>query len=112
MKPQANWNGLSEIELCYFAALIDGLRLINEKAEHRKINRISLHSGALIDYVQEKGQQILIAVQSERKTELREVLAADRKMRYGRGGIPEPIAQAMIDEYRRTNSLAKTAAAF
>lgn len=112
MKAQANWNGLSEIELCYFAALIDGLRLINEKAEHRKINHVSIDSTALIDYVQEKGQQILAAVHSDPKAEQARVVRLDRKGRFGRGGIPADVVRAMSDEYRRTNSLSATGRAF
>jgi hypothetical protein len=103
---------LGEIELCFFSALIDGLRLINEKADARKITDVEIDANALADYVQDKGQQILIAVQTERKVDLREVLASDRKSKYGRGGIPEPVVQAMIDEYRRTNSLHKVGKTF
>ncbi|MEN3369982.1 MAG: hypothetical protein V7609_2125 [Verrucomicrobiota bacterium] len=39
-------------------------------------------------------------------------LLSDKKHRYGRRGLPEFIVNAMIAEYRRTNSLAKTALKF
>jgi HNH endonuclease len=103
---------LNDVETCYFAALIDGLSLINERAQTRKVRRVSLDANALIDYVQTKGQQILTALQIERKAQLAEVLKLDRKARFGRAGLPEKLVQAMIDEYRRTNSLRATARTF
>lgn len=103
---------LTEEGLCYFAALIDGLRLINEKAATRKIKRVIINSNALIEYVQEKGQQILVAVHSDRKAEQPRVVSFDRKGRFGRGGVAPEVARAMIDEYRRTNSLSAVGAAF
>jgi hypothetical protein len=39
-------------------------------------------------------------------------ITSKRKGCYGRGGLPENIVNAMIAEYRSTNSLAKTAAKF
>lgn len=39
-------------------------------------------------------------------------LVAKKKQCYGRRGLPEVVVNAMIAEYRRTNSLAKTAAKF
>jgi hypothetical protein len=39
-------------------------------------------------------------------------LVAKKKQCYGRRGLPDVVVNAMIAEYRRTNSLAKTAAKF
>lgn len=40
------------------------------------------------------------------------MLLTDRKARYGRGGLPEHIARAMVADYHRTKSLAQTARNF
>ncbi len=49
---------LSDVAMCYFAALIEGLRLINEKCADRPDLEENFDAGALVQYVQVKGQQI------------------------------------------------------
>lgn len=46
------------MELCYFAALVDGLRVIAEASGVKPIPTREIKSGALIAYVQSKGVQI------------------------------------------------------
>jgi hypothetical protein len=60
---------LSEIGICYFAALIEGLRLINAKAAERKLDVSRLDYSPLIHYVRVKGDQIATAVLRERNGE-------------------------------------------
>ncbi len=50
---------LSAIESCYFAALIEGLRVIDEKAD--ELGRVGDYSIALQHYVEAKGKRIAIA---------------------------------------------------
>lgn len=52
---------LNEIQLCYFSALIDGLRLINEKELELpgSINDKDFNANALIHYVRVKGDKIV-----------------------------------------------------
>ena len=49
---------ITEIGMCYFAALIEGLRLINEHAKDRRDLAEHFDAGALVHYVQVKGQRI------------------------------------------------------
>ncbi len=52
---------LNDIQLCYVAALIDGLRLIVEKAADRKIEleNKDIDCGALAQYVRVKGDRLV-----------------------------------------------------
>jgi hypothetical protein len=99
---------LNDVQLCYFAALIEGLRVIDEKALDLGVDaNIGDAYDALVHFVIRKGDRLL---------QIHDVQAAaapiDRKARYGRGGIPDEIVDTMIDEYRRTNSLSVTARKF
>lgn len=42
--------GVTEVQMCFFAALIDGLRLINEKAADRPGLKEDFDPNALIEY--------------------------------------------------------------
>lgn len=52
---------LTEIESCYVAALIDGLRLIDEKEQERGAKLVDPDWNALVHYVAEKGKRIAVA---------------------------------------------------
>lgn len=90
---------LNDVQLCYFAALIEGLRLIDEKARELNIDP-EIDTIALEHFIRRKGDRLLQLYQVEPPAR-----PVDRKARYGRGGIPDEIVDEMIEEYRRTNSL-------
>lgn len=52
---------LNDIQLCYFAALIDALRLINEKERERpgSFNDKDFDASAIAEYVRTKGDMIV-----------------------------------------------------
>lgn len=102
---------LSEIELSYWAALVDGLRVIDESGRDAYSGDIV---GPLLHYVRSKGKQIHVAfltTQRDREAAI-QTDAQKIKGRCGRRGLPEPIISAMIDEYRRTDSLSQVGAKF
>jgi hypothetical protein len=60
-------DGLSEAGMCYFVALIEGLRLINEKiAERPELGR-KVNYCALARFVEEKGQMNMYLLGLEQK---------------------------------------------
>lgn len=97
---------LNDVQLCYFAALIEGLRLIDEKARELKADP-EIDATALEHFVRRKGDRLLQLHQVELPA-----APVDRKSRYGRGGIPDELVDEMIEEYRRTNSLQATGRKF
>lgn len=53
---------INEIGMCYFAALIEGLRLINETAADRPSLAENFDANALVHFTRTKGQQIIDAL--------------------------------------------------
>lgn len=58
---------LNEIEVCYFAALIHALRLIDEKAREKGVQVLTVDGDALVHYVRAKGDELVALYLSEQK---------------------------------------------
>lgn len=52
--------------MCFFAALIEGLRMVNERIRARPELEERFNPNALIDYAQEKGKDLVILLYPER----------------------------------------------